>query len=305
MLFINDLKQNPEKYDLPERFVDILPSECPDCGSPLEMSETLTGLHCSNPRCVSKIVMRIRAICLSLNIVDFGETTIRRFVDYYGITNPLNFFDLKPGMQLADTVSDKVSEKVIAQLMNRKDFLLWEFVQVANLPYIQTSARKIFQGYDSLEEAYDDIEDGGVDFIKTKLGIKGSDDGVSIQAVKIYTTLMEYKEDLLEGVQCVNIISLTENNIKELNVVCSDQVGCGYKTKPVFYAYIKEHFGDKVHVNFLTSVNHDIDYLVWAGADGSEARYTSKVQKVEGYNAKGYNIPIVNANMFIAELEKL
>ena len=179
---------------------------------------------------------------------------------------------------------------------------MWEFVQVANLPYIQTSARKIFQGYSNLTEAYEDIEEGGVDFIQKKLGIT-KDDSVSLQAMKIYTTLMEFKDDLLEGEECVEIIKLEGK--KELNVVCSDQVGDGFSKKNEFYAYVNSTFEDKVHVNFLTSVNRSIDYLVWAGADGSPARYTSKVQKVEGYNSKGCNIPIVTAKQFIDEMKRL
>lgn len=300
-MFVEDLKENYDRYGVPERFVECLPDRCDTCGSPLGISETFTGLHCSNPRCEDKLVMRIRAVCRDLGIVDFGEATIRKFIEYYGITNHLNFFDLKEGMILSDEVSDKVSEKVIAQVVRHKDFLLWEFVQVANLPYIQTSARKIFQGYNNLTEAYEDIEEGGVAFIQKKLGIT-KEDTVSIQAMKIYTTLMEFKDDLLEGEECVNIISIEGK--KELNVVCSDQVGNGFSKKSEFYAYISSNYSDRVHVNFLTSVTREIDYLVWAGADGSPARYTSKVQKVERYNEKGCNIPIVTAFQFIKELSR-
>lgn len=301
MILVEDLKANYDYYGLPERFIDVLPEVCSECGSPLEISETLTGLHCSNPRCKNKLIMRIRAMCRDLGIVDFGESTISKFIDYYGVTNHLNFFDLREGMDLSDEVSPLVSEKVISQVVKHKDFLLWEFVQVANLPYVQTSARKIFQGYNNLTEAYEDIEEGGVDFIQKKLGI-AKEDTVSLQAMKIYTTLMEFKDDLLEGEECVNIISMEGK--KELNVVCSDQVGDGFSKKSEFYAYIHENFNENIHVNFLSSVTKSIDYLIWAGADGSPARYTSKVQKVERYNEKGSNIPILTANQFIEEMKK-
>lgn len=302
MLFVRDIKQDYERYGLSFKFVNVLPDTCEECGSSLAISETMTGLHCSNPRCKDKLIMRIRSVCRDLGIVDFGESTISKFIDYYGVTNHLNFFDLRKGMILSDEVSDKVSEKVIDQVVRKKDFLLWEFVQVANLPYIRTSARKIFQGYNTLTEAFQDIEEGGVDFIQSKLGI-AKEDTVSLQAMKVYSTLMEFKEDLLEGEECVNIISITGK--RELNVVCSDQVGGNFHKKSEFYAYIKETFGDIVHVNFLSSVTKNIDYLVWSGADGTPARYTSKVQKVERYNEKGSNIPIVTADMFISEMRRL
>ena len=53
MLLVKDLKDSYESYGLPERFVDLLPEKCDVCGSPLEISETLTGLHCSNLHCKS------------------------------------------------------------------------------------------------------------------------------------------------------------------------------------------------------------------------------------------------------------
>ncbi len=299
-MFISDLKLNRDYYDLPDQFIDCLPESCPDCGYPLEMSETLTGLHCSNPRCKSKLMMRIKALCKDLNILYFGESTIEKFIDYYDATSPLDIFELEEGMVLGDGISVEVSNKVISQIKQKNTFLLWELVQVANLPFVRTSARSIFQGYSSFEEAYADIESGGVAFIQDKLGIN-KDGEISIQASKIYASLMEFKDDLIYAEKTVNIVKLEGKS--ELNVVCSDQVGGGFSKKPEFYAYIKENYGDRVHVNFLTSVNKKIDYLIWAGADGSPARYTSKVQKVERYQEQGYDIPIMTATQFIGELD--
>lgn len=301
MLYVEDLVNDYEKYGLPEKFVNSLPIKCDECDSSLVISETMTGLHCSNPRCKSKVIMRIKAICKSLGILDFGESTISKFIDYYGVTNSLDMFELQEGYILSDEVSEKVSSKVIKQIEENKNFVLWEFVQVANLPFVQTSARKIFQGYNNLTDAYRDIEEGGVDFIQEKLGI--SKEKVSLQALKIYTTLIEFKEDLLEGESHVNIISL--EGVKEINVVCSDQVGGGFSKKSEFYAYIKSITEGRLRVNFLSSVSKSIDYLVWAGADGSPARYTSKVQKVENWNERGSNIPIVTASQFIEEIEDM
>lgn len=301
-MFVSDIKENYYLYNLPEEFADILPDTCSVCGAPLEISETLTGLHCSNPRCQDKIVKRIEAICQDLGVLDFGEARIEKFVEYYSVTNPLDIFELRVGMPLAEDISQEVSDKIISQIRSHREFLLWEFVMYANIPYVRTSARKIFQGYSNLEEAYADIEAGGVSFIQDCLDIKNEGE-LSIQAIKIYKSLMEFKDDLLEGEQ--NIIIKDLKGIKELNVVCSDQVGGGFSKKAEFYNFINTTFADKLHVNFLPSVNRKIDYLVWAGADGSPARYTSKVKAVEGYNQKGCNIPILTATQFIEEMKEL
>lgn len=302
-MFISDIKDNYDEYGLPYEFAECLPEYCPTCGAPLEIRETLTGLTCSNPKCPDKIVMRIRSICTDLNILQFGEKTIEEFVRYHELTNPLNIFELQPGMLLYEGASEELSNKIISQIDKKRNFLLWEYVMIANLPDVRTSAQKIFSDYKTLDEAYANIETGGVDFIQKKMGIV-ADGEVSVQAMKVYKSLMEFKDDLFEDVDNVNIIS-TEGKV-ELNVVCSDQVGNGFAKKKDFYDYINTTFGDKLHVNFLPSVRKDIDYLVWAGADGSPARYTSKVRTVENWNSKGTtNIPILTAQQFIEEIEDL
>lgn len=300
-MYVSDIKENYNEYGLPHEFAEILPEYCPSCGAVMEISETLTGLHCSNPKCKDKIVMRIKSICQDLGILSFGESTIEKFIEYYDITNPLYIFALEEGMSLSDEVSPKISEYIVSQIVKKKQFLLWEYVRVANLPYIRTSAKDIFDGYSCLKDAYKDIEEGGIEFIQNKLGIYNNGE-ISTRAIKIYSSLMEYKDDLLDCEENVTIVNL--DNVTELNVVCSDQVGGEFSKKSEFYAYINNTFGDKVHVNFLPSVNKSIDYLVWAGADGSPARYTNKVKTVEGWNAKGYNIPIVTAEQFIEIVKK-
>lgn len=301
-LFVSDIKENYDIYGLPAKFADCLPEFCEVCGAPLAMRETLTGLHCSNPKCPDKVVKRIEMICNDLNILNFGESTIQKYVETYNVTNPLRIFSLCKGMSLGDDVSPKVSEKVVDQILTKRKFLLWEFVMYANLPEFKTNARKVFQGYSSLTEAYNDIEAGGVRFIQEKLGT--SNEWVSITALKAYRTLIEYKEELFEGASYVEIEDI--GNKRELNVVCSDEVGAPFRKKAEFYAYISDTFGDKARVNFLSSVTKSIDYLVWKGADGSPARYTSKVKTVEGWNSRGKtNIPIITAEQFISVMHDL
>ena len=301
-MYVSDLESNYKELDLPKIFVDTLPKICPSCGFPLKIRESLTGLSCSNPRCVDKIAKRIEMICSDLNILYFGESTIYKFIDTYNVTNPIQMFGLEDGDLVFDGASPELSSKIINQILAKRDFLLWEYVMYSNIPNVRTSARKIFQGYEDLEEAYKDIEKGGVSFIQDKLGL--SVDTASLQAIKVYNSLLEYKNDLLEGLIYVNIIKL--GNVKEINVVCSDEVGAGFRKKAEFYDYINKNFSDKVHVNFLSSVSKSIDYLVWKGADGSPARYTSKVKTVEGWNSKGKtNIPIITAEQFISVMHDL
>lgn len=299
-MFVSQIKEDWLSTRLPYEFIRLLPDTCPECGSPMEITEILTGLRCSNPRCPDKIVMRIKAICEKLGVLGFGESTIRDVVTYYDVTNPLDIFNLELGMSLGDRLSQEPADKIIQQINAVKDFQLWEYVQIAQIPGVQTSAKDIFSGYSSLEDAYADIESGGVVFIQNKLGIT-ADGELSIRAIQIYNNLIEFKQDLLDCVDSVRIISLGEK--KELNIYCSDAAGGGFKHKKDFYAEINRRFGDKFYFN-IAPVNKKLDCLIWIGADGTPAAITSKVAKVMEMRERGINVGLMTADQFIKYLEE-
>lgn len=296
MVLVADLKKDLE---LPEEFLNLLPEECPVCGSSMFISETLTGLHCADPRCTSKVVQRILAICTELDIKGLGEKTAEKFLAEAETVNPLSIFYIPKSSGDPDTISVEVYnslKKQIAKVLER-EFALWEFVKIANIPHVQNSARKLLSGYSDLEEFFDHLEEGGVNFVQERLGVQFKEDEYALSAIKVYNSLVEFEDELLEVVGLFKIKNL--EGVRELNVVCSDQVGGGFKTKNEFYNAVREEFSGEFQVNFLSSVSQKINALIWAGADGSPARYTSKVQKVEGYQAKGNNIPIYTAAQFI------
>lgn len=294
--------------DLPDSFYECLPQYCTDCHHPMEMTEAFTQLHCSNPKCPSKMAQRLIAMANQLGVKDLGESKAIKFIEKceneWGIRNPLMIFGYTPDEDgTLDGVSLEVCNKVVNQFKSKNKFTLAEYVRVAQLPFIQTSALTLFGDFDDLEEAYEKIESEGISYIRSKLGIKEDVDNISIRALKIYETLMSFKDDLFEALPFVEIIKTS--NIRKLVAVCSDEVGSPYKTKADFYATVNNTFKN-THVEFSSSVTKNIDYLVWAGADGSPARYTNKVKKVEAYNAKGdVFIPIVTASQFMEILKNM
>lgn len=319
-MFVEDFIKNMEGQ-FPDMFFESLPTYCFDCGSPMEISEVLTGLHCSNPRCKSKVAQRLFAICQKLGVKDLGKKRAEKFVSTYGIDNPLLIFAYEPSEDgaIGEGVSLEMSEKIMSQFNDKRDFTLSEYVRIANLPFLQTSCVSIFGDYSSLEDAYKDIENGGVEFIRDKLDIKkGSPEigdissSISIRALKVYETLMLYKDDLFQALPFVNIISSKDDNdLIYLKAVCSDEVGYPFKSKNDFYATVNKAHSN-IHVEFLDSATKSIDYLVWAGADGvTPARHTNKVKKVQVWNeaytstGKGKNIPIVTASEFLDILKEL
>lgn len=331
-MLVKDFKEKiGDRYS--EEFLNCLPDYCLDsrCKAPTEMTEVLTSLRCSNPRCPTKIARRLTAITSSLGIKDLGGARANDFISRHCISNPLLIFAYDPEEdgEMGYSMSLDVSRKIASQFADKKSFTLWEYVRLANLPFIQSSALQLFGDYDDLEEAYAQIHSGGVEYIRNKLSIsKGSKiseedeelgvTDISIRALKIYNSLITFEGDLYQALPFVNIIKTHEEGMQTLKAVCSDEVGIPFRTKSDFYATVNNLYPN-VHVEFLNSATKSIDYLIWAGADGdTSVRVTNKVQKIRRYNeayeehkAQGvlkpneHYIPIVSAGQFIQILDKL
>lgn len=290
-----------------DKFYECLPQECPVCGMPTEMSEALTGLHCSNPRCGSKVAQRLIAMANSLGVKNLGEARAMTWISTFGITNPLDIFTYEPDEDgpMGEGISVEVSNDIVSQFKAKNKFTLSEFVRVANLPNIQMSASAIFGQFDDLADAYRAIESGGVEYIRDCLNIsKSGTEDVSIRALKVFESLMTYKADLFEGVRYVEIIKLHVEGMQTLKAVCSTEVGDPFRTKADFYATCNNLYPN-IHIEFGSSVTKTTDYLVWSGASGGPAPVTNKVKKARAYQEKGCDIKIVTAKEFLMVLESM
>lgn len=288
------LELNSDQF--PQEFLDVLPTHCDKCGAETEITETLSMLRCSNPSCGEKSVQRLVSMLKDLGIKNMGESKCRQFLEYWGTTNPYAIFMYEPDEDgpLYDGCSMDFSEAMFEQIDSKRKMLLWEYVKIGNLPGIRDSARKLLANYDSLEEFYDDLEGGGISFVQELLSIKGKnilsdssasfmdeDDGeaVSVKAVDVYNTLMFFKDDLFEALEFVEIKSL---DTEVINICISTAVGRPYTSKQDFVSKMNEEFGHKVHLNFLSSVTNDCQFLIWS----KEGATTNKVRKAMSINEK-------------------
>lgn len=285
----------------PDEFYESLPEFCDECGFPLEMSEALTQLHCSNPHCTNKVVQRMVAIAGTLGIKDLGESVALK-ICRLGITNPLAIFMLEETDEI-EGVSQKTIKHLVDQISSRNKFTLSEYVKIANIPGVQMSAFHLFEGYDDLEEAYKAIEEGKVDYIQKRLDIK-TVNGTSIRAIKVYDALMTYKDELFQALPYVEIIKINTPDITTLKAVCSSDVGSPFRTKADFYATCNKSYPG-VHVEFGNAVTSTTQYLIWAGANGNPAPVTNKVKKARALIDKGQDIKIMTALDFIALLDRM
>ena len=306
MVLVKDLEFSELGSSLDPRFFEVVPQFCDSCESPLDMNMALTELKCINPMCTGKLVMRVRKLCEALGIKHFGESSIEKWVDENGIVSPLQLYNIEDGM-LLNGISDSLADKLLPQISAVKTMKLWEFVANAQLPYIQMSAKKLLEGYSNLKDFFSDMTDGGVDFIQTRLGIGDQYDDlgnpiVSTMASKVFTSLLESQEELLEA---INYITLEdESNVQEFIIVASDEVGNGFSTKREFYNYIKQRYAGLATFTIGSSVTKKTNIVIWKGFDGTPARETSKVKRTYELHNQGVQIQGYTAAEFIEAFDK-
>lgn len=272
---------------LPQQFIDILPKVCPDCGADMTISDTLKELSCENPYCRGKVAQRMTAMLIDMGVKNMGENRCLKFITETGLNYPSAILQWEPKFGAIGELSEEFLTGIKKQIDEHRTMMLWEYIKYSNIPYLRDTARELFKEYNDLKQFYNIMEskgDAAVVFIQEILGIKES--GVlSVRALNIYQSLVIYKEELLEGLKYVNIIVPD----KTLNICISTSVGQGYANKADFANQMNQRYGNKCHINFLSTVTKNCDYLIWSKIGAP----TSKVKK-----ANSYGIPILTGAEF-------
>ncbi len=298
MIKVIELKENKV---LPQQFLDVLPSHCSVCNSELEITETLSQLKCVNPLCIEKGVQRMVVLLQDLGVKDMGESRCRAFLEHYGVTNPYSILLYEPDVDgvLFEGCSMQFSRGIVEQIDKVRSMYLYEFVMIGNLPGIRDTARKLCGGYTNLDDFYEDLYEGGVDFVQSLLGIKGTkrksssdstdlettdmiyslldrktENGISVKALDIYNTLMDYEEELRTSIEGVNIKT---EEVTTINICISSSVGKPYKSKADFVNRMNALCEGKVHLILLKSYSKSCEFMIWS----KEGNPTSKATKAE------------------------
>lgn len=319
---------------LPLEFIELIPTHCPTCETPLTLTETYSRLECPSLSCGGKAVQRLLGLINDLGVLDMGEAKCKSFFNYYGVQNPYAIFALQvvdeygnPAPDgrdvLAPNISHAVSKRIIDQVQERKRMALWEYVKIGNYKSIRDRALALFGAYDSLDDFYAHFENGdeqgrsGVAFVQAKLGI--SNTTVSISAIEITETLQRAKEELYQFIAFVDITKLKAKKVNYetgeilgevekpvFNICISRAVGYPFKSKQDFVYALKERFDSKFQINVLGGVTPLCNVLIWSG----EGTATSKVRQAFRINENSSDseeppVKIMTGQEFIQYLEEL
>ena len=255
-----------------DEVMECIPKYC-ECGAEIEFTETLRQIYCGNMRCVYKVAARLESMADAMKADGWGEATCVTVCREFKMISPFQVFLLPKKIEEGCKSSVSAFEKKVASICDaeKRKRRLWEVVKLAGIPSIGTIAYKIFDGYDNLSSAYEQIEREQVPFIAEKLGLKNSEG--SVMAVNVYKQLINYKDELLFGEQCFDIVRPKGDVIR---IAITGGVR-GFKNKSEFIEHINAKFSGRVNAVFMNSVTNETDMLV--ADDTSHSKY-EKANKV-------------------------
>lgn len=265
-------KEVVENHLLSRDVMECIPPEC-ECGSPIEFTDSLRQIYCSNAKCLYKVAARLEAMAELMQADGWGESTCVTVCREFGIISPYQVFLLEGRVKEGATSATSAFEKKVMSICatERRKVEIWEVVKLAGIPSIGTIAYKIFDGYDSLTDAFSDIERGQVPFIAEKLGLKNSEN--SVMAVTIYNTLIAYKTELLFGEQQFEI----HKPVGQTVYFAITGGVYGFRNKSEYINHINTRYAGKINAMLMTNATSQVDILI-ADGDTSSNKYRTAIK---------------------------
>lgn len=217
------IKEAIENNVISQQTAHLLPKMC-KCGAPLEFSESLKEIRCTNENCKYSIIYRVREFCRILHI-GFTDSDIEEIVNVFGIITPYQIIQIcddeiikspKFNQLTIHDISDKIQN---IKNITQSEYFLYKVVELVCLDNISKVAHKLFKGFETIDEAYFEIENGQLSFINERLGIKDQDS--SIISLEIFNELLSIKDELIFA---ESLFSIKHNSKKRLNIAFADNI---------------------------------------------------------------------------------
>ena len=165
--------------------LEIIPNKC-RCGASLELNDSLRELKCVDKDCIYIIVDRLISFCNKTN-TDIKNNELKELTIKLNIVTPyqLLMLDEVYSNNIINRSDIQNIDEVIQNIKNIKnnDYFIYNIAELCGIVNIEKVAYKLFSGFNSFEEAFEEIEIGQVSFINERLGIQDTGCG-SFQPLK-------------------------------------------------------------------------------------------------------------------------
>ena len=246
-----------------DKTIKLLPSKCM-CGSKLRFSDSLKNMICIENNCKSLIINRVMQFSKYVGIdIDYNKASI--IVNKTKMITPYQMIILDTAFK-SNMISNRDIENIIDCISKIKDkqYYIYEIAKMCGIDDIYFVAYKIFDGFESFEDAYNEIEGGQVSFINERLGIKSSDS--TILSLDIFNKLINIKDELIFA---ETQLKVKRYNQQIINISFSDNVK-PFINKYELIDYLNSTYNFKF--NLITIINDNTDILI-KNFDGNTNKY--------------------------------
>lgn len=242
------------------------------CGADIVFSDSLRNAHCSKHNCMYSVINRVNLLSkrLELKISDMDAENI---VKKLKISTPYQIFMLdavakngsitRADIHNLDEVLDRLRE------VKKNQYYVYEVIEMSGVLSLMNTAKAIFNGFDSVTEAYNEVDKGQLSFISDRLCLTTTE--ASSLGVEIYNQLIEYLEEFLFAEMQLKIRKYSEY---KLNIAFCDNV-FPFVNKQEYIEYINSI--SKFKFNFVHSVSTDTDILVRNSTDNSSKSRSARI----------------------------
>lgn len=274
----NDVIPRATEVTKPTGTIAKYPKKCPDCGHNTEMNGEY--LICQNKAtCPAQKVGRINSWINELNILDWSEKTVQKFIDAGLVNDVADLYKLKKEqIENLDRMGPKLAEKMIKILDGHREVSLHNFIGGLGIEGVATSTAK-------------SVIDAGYDTVDAFLSMSISDFKAipkfgDIRAEAFYNGLKENKnriKDILEA--GVKIKARPKGNLKNKSFCFS---GSSSLPRTQLHQLVEDNGG-----NVKKNIGRDLDFLVLADSSSTSS-------KAEG--ARKIGVKIISEEEFMAML---
>jgi len=241
-----------------KNIIDLLPKKC-KCGARLEFSDSLREIRCTNKKCKQHIIARLSKFVektnISLSAIDIEDIVekLKIISPYQVLLLPIAFKEENSKVKLLN-LHDKNNVLQDIENLTSKEYMLYEIIELCGIDNISKIAYKIFNNFDSIDEAYDEIETGQLSFINERLGIKNQDS--SIISLEIYNLLLDLKDELIFA---ETLFKIKGDAREKLNIAFSDNIQPYINTAELLDILNQNK---KFRFNHIVTINDKTDILV-------------------------------------------
>lgn len=263
-----------------------IPHVCPICGGKTEVKENegVKVLYCTNPECEGKFVNRLNHYCSKkgLDIKGLSEATLSKLIDFGWLNSLVDIYKLKEHKKEWINKSGfgvKSVEKILAEIENKKQTTLTDFLSALGIPLINKAMAKKLSATANTWENFRKMIDDNFNFSS----IDGFGEVKNNAILDFdYSDADKIAKDLVFSTTATS--SLSNNKELEGIVVCITGKLSHFKNRSELTEAI-ENIGGKVS----SSVSSKTSCLI-ANKTETSAKYKK---------AEELNIPIVTEDEFI------